>query len=67
VDEWTGELKVHLKCAPLKGKANQELLENFSSILGTEVELLRGHKSPRKVLLAKEITLEQAKQRLFPE
>lgn len=58
-DEWTGELRVKLKSLPVKGKANEELLEALSQLLGAEVRLAGGEKSSKKQVRVKGKTIEQ--------
>ena len=43
-------LRVHLKSQPEKGRANMELVEEISKILGKEVRIIKGLKSTRKVI-----------------
>ncbi|MCD4740061.1 DUF167 family protein [archaeon] len=61
---WSGELKVHLTCLPVKGKANQELIKQLSLLLDAKVELVSGEKSSRKKLSVEGLSLEEIKQRL---
>jgi hypothetical protein len=52
---WRGTLEARLTEEPTKGKANRQLVEEVARILGipeNHVEVLSGHKSARKVLLA---------------
>ncbi len=52
---WRGTLEARLTEEPTKGKANRQLVEEVARILGIpekNVEVLSGHKSARKVLLA---------------
>jgi hypothetical protein len=52
--EWDGHrLKVKLTAQPLKGKANEELIEYLAEILGlkrSEVRIVRGEKDKKKVV-----------------
>ena len=48
VREENGILKVHLKAVPMKGKANEELIEVLAQhfdVKKSQVEILKGHKS----------------------
>jgi uncharacterized protein (TIGR00251 family) len=48
VDE--SELKLYLKAAPEKGKANKEVIRFFKKKLGLRVEIRSGEKSREKLL-----------------
>ena len=43
-------MKVKIKSAPQKGKANKEIIKEFSKITKTSVEIMSGHKSHQKTL-----------------
>ena len=46
--EENGILKVHLKAVPMKGKANEELIEVLAQhfkVKKSQVNILKGHKS----------------------
>lgn len=56
-------LKVQVAAPPEKGKANaavETLLADALGISARSVSVIRGHTSPRKTLLARGVTLEQA-------
>ena len=60
---WRRSLEARLTEEPTEGKANRQLVEEVARILGipkTDVEVLRGHKSNRKVLLITGVEIEQA-------
>ena len=40
--------KIHLRSKPHGGRANSELLNKLSSILGDDLRIVSGHKSKRK-------------------
>ena len=58
-----GELKCHLKSAPEKGRANQELIKGLAKILGipqADVEIIAGEVSrKKKVKIHVSLTLDQ--------
>ena len=43
-------LRVSIKAAPEKGKANQELIKFISKLLKKKVEIVKGFKSKEKIL-----------------
>jgi uncharacterized protein (TIGR00251 family) len=60
---WRRTLEARLTEEPTKGKANRQLTDEVARILGipkSDVEVLRGHKSNRKVLLITGVEIEQA-------
>ncbi len=50
-DEWNGSLKIRLQEKPEKGKANQELVKKLRNFFGAEVEIVKGKKQRKKMLL----------------
>ena len=50
-NEWRQTLEVKIKSPPTKGKANKELIKEFSALSGNPVEIIAGHKSKLKTLL----------------
>ncbi|MDI9624538.1 MAG: DUF167 family protein [Methanothermobacter sp.] len=52
---WRKRLEVKVKSPPSKGKANRELIKEFSNIFGKEVKIIHGIKSPYKTLRIKNI------------
>ncbi len=59
---WRRSLEARLIEEPSRGRANRQLIEEVAKTLGvseSEVEVLSGHKSTRKVLLVKGIAAEQ--------
>jgi TIGR00251 family protein len=50
-NEWRKTLEVKLKSPPTKGKANKELLKEFSGLTGHDTEIVAGHKSRQKTIL----------------
>jgi len=60
---WRRALEARLIEGPVKGRANCQLTGEVARVLGvseSEVEVLSGHKSARKVLLVRGIAAEQA-------
>ena len=60
---WRKTLEARLTEEPTKGRANRQLVEGVARILGIperNVEVLKGHKSARKVLLVTGVDLEAA-------
>jgi len=51
-DEWRNRLVVKLRSPPEKGEANRELVELLASEFGAKVEVIRGHTSRMKTVLA---------------
>lgn len=41
-DEWSNSLKIRVKSAPEKGKANEELTKKLQEILKTKIKILQG-------------------------
>ena len=50
-DEWGKTLKIRVKEAPKKGKANQELVEKLEKFFKAKVEIVSGEKQRKKKLL----------------
>jgi hypothetical protein len=50
---WRKTLEVKIKSPPLKGKANKEIINEFSKLTGHPVELVSGLKSQQKTLRVK--------------
>jgi uncharacterized protein len=48
---WRKTLEVKLKSTPTKGKANKELVKEFSALTGHPTDIIAGHKSRQKTLL----------------
>ena len=49
-NEWRETFEIKIKAAPHKGKANKEIIKEFSKITKTHVEILSGLKSHQKTL-----------------
>ncbi|WP_456328206.1 DUF167 domain-containing protein [Archaeoglobus sp.] len=59
-DSWRNALKVSVKSPPKGGKANRELVEFLGEVFGCDVEIVKGEKSTKKVVLLKGLSLERA-------
>lgn len=60
---WRKALEARLTREPMKGKANHQLVEELALALGvsrSDVEVLSGHKSSRKVLLVRGVGAKNA-------
>jgi uncharacterized protein (TIGR00251 family) len=49
-DEWRNEIQVKIKSLPQKGKANKEIIKEFSKLTNSNVEIVSGLKSQHKTL-----------------
>jgi uncharacterized protein len=49
-NEWRKAFEVKIKAVPHKGKANKEIIREFSKITKSTVEIISGHKSHHKTL-----------------
>jgi uncharacterized protein (TIGR00251 family) len=49
-NQWRESVDVKIKSLPQKGKANKEIITEFSKITKTVVEIISGHKSHHKTL-----------------
>ena len=49
-NEWREAVEVKIKAHPQKGRANKEIINEFSKITKTPVEIISGHKSRHKIL-----------------
>ncbi|MBN2477971.1 DUF167 domain-containing protein [Candidatus Micrarchaeota archaeon] len=50
IKEESGWLKIHITSEPEKGKANKEIENKLSGILGRKVRVIKGFTSRRKVI-----------------
>lgn len=60
---WRKSLEARLTEEPTKGKANRQLVEAVAGIFslpGEMVEVLSGHKSGRKVILVRGVSIDRA-------
>jgi len=58
-DRWRDAIKVSVKSPPKGGKANRELLEFLSDLFDCRVEILKGERSTRKVVILKGVDYEK--------
>ena len=49
-NEWRNEIQVRITSIPQKGKANQEIIKEFSKLTNQDVEIVSGQKSRHKIL-----------------
>jgi uncharacterized protein (TIGR00251 family) len=49
-NKWRNVVEVKIKAVPQKGKANKEIMTEFSRITNNPVEIVSGHKSHHKTL-----------------
>lgn len=49
-NEWRERIEIRLKSPPLKGKANKEIVNEFSKLTKSDVEIIYGLKSHHKTL-----------------
>ncbi len=49
-NSWRESIEVKLKAVPQKGRANKEIITEFSRIVGHPVEIVSGQKSHHKIL-----------------
>jgi uncharacterized protein len=49
-NKWRKNLEVKIKAPPTKGKANLEIIKEFSRLTGRNVEIISGNKSKQKTL-----------------
>lgn len=55
-NEWRERIEIRLKSPPLKGKANKEIVNEFSKLTKSDVEIISGLKSHHKTLKLYNIT-----------
>lgn len=63
-DEWRKRIKVRVKGRPLKGEANDELIDFFSELFGRDVKIFSGENSRKKTLVVENIGLDNAVRKL---
>ena len=47
---WREKIEIRIKSVPQKGKANKEIINKFSGLTGSQVEIISGLKSHHKTL-----------------
>lgn len=55
-NDWRERIEIRIKSPPLKGKANKEIINEFSKLTKKDVEITSGHKSRQKTLKIYEIS-----------
>lgn len=56
--------KIHLRSKAQAGRANKELVERLSSIIGKEVRITSGHRSRRKKIAVNDVSRGEVMQKL---
>jgi uncharacterized protein (TIGR00251 family) len=49
-NSWRDRIEIKIKSLPTKGKANKEVINEFSKITKRDVEIISGHKNRLKTL-----------------
>ncbi len=49
-NKWREKIEIRIKSVPQKGKANKELINEFSKLTGSQVEIISGLKSQHKTI-----------------
>ena len=49
-NKWRDNFEVKIKATPTKGKANLEIIKEFSRLTGRKVEIISGKKSRKKTI-----------------
>jgi len=49
-NEWRKRIEIKVRAPPEKGKANREIIEEFSAAFNTNADIVSGHKSRHKTL-----------------
>jgi uncharacterized protein len=65
-NEWRKAIEVKIKAVPQKGKANKEIINEFSKITKCKVEITSGHKSHHKTLKINGMTEKELSEILKP-
>lgn len=47
---WRNRIEIRIRAIPQKGKANQEIIQEFSHLTQKKVEIVAGHKSRQKTI-----------------
>jgi uncharacterized protein (TIGR00251 family) len=59
--EKSGRLMIDVNSKPEKDMANREILMNLGKMFGTDIRIVKGHKSRDKIILVKGASLEGVK------
>jgi uncharacterized protein len=65
-NEWRKAVEIKIKAIPQKGKANKEIINEFSKITNSSVEIVSGHKSHHKTLKIYDLNEEELLKILNP-
>lgn len=57
-NNWRKSFEIKIKAIPQKGKANKEIISQFSKLTNSRAEIVSGHKSHRKTLKIYDINKE---------
>ena len=49
-NDWREKIEIKIKSVPQKGKANKEIVNEFSDLTGSQVEIISGLKSQHKTI-----------------
>ncbi|MCG2828623.1 DUF167 domain-containing protein [Methanothermobacter sp. K4] len=49
-NEWRNRIEVKIRAPPEKGRANREIIREFSATFNTKADIVSGHKSRHKTL-----------------
>lgn len=52
-DSWSKRIRLKIKSPAIKGKANQEIIENLTKLFSTDVEIIKGQLNNQKEILIK--------------
>ena len=55
-NQWRNRIEIQIRSVPEKGKANQEIIQEFSRLTNKEVEIVSGHKSRKKTIKVYDIS-----------
>lgn len=56
---WRNRFQIRIKSPPQKGKANKEIIKEFSNIFKKDIEIDKGDKSSQKTLIIYNISKEE--------
>ena len=56
-DKWRDVIRINVKSPPKKGQANKELLKFLKELFKRDVEIIKGEKSTKKVILIRDSKL----------
>jgi uncharacterized protein (TIGR00251 family) len=56
---WRERIEIRIKAVPQKGKANKEIIKEFSKLTKNDVEIISGLKSHQKTLKISKISIDE--------